>query len=385
MRNATLLRALLLFASLFAADTLGANDTPLQKTDIFSAGSDGYFSYRIPALIATPKGTLLAFCEGRKTSRSDDGDIDMLLRRSTDNGRTWLPTQLVHEEGGDATIKFGNPCPVVDAETGTIWLVMNRSSGAKSGERTACDIFIMSSSDEGKTWSKPRDISKDVKRPGWKHYAEGPGIGIQLRHGPHKGRLIVPANYRDSFSNRDPSYSHIMYSDDHGKSWKLGGIVGPHTNECQLAEIIEGGKPGLLMNMRNHWGRAGKPERSGKRLVSRSFDGGMTWSEAVVDETLIEPTCQASLLRYSFHGDNSDSVLLFSNPASKRRDNMTVRLSYDEGRSWPLSRTIDTGSAAYSSLARLGDGRVGIVYERDNYKHLTFAAFPLDSIKTRQR
>ena len=347
----------------------------LDKVDVFTAGQEGYQFYRIPAIVTAPDGTLLAFCEGRKSSRSDDGDIDMLLRRSLDGGKTWLPIQVLAEEGGDAPIKFGNPCPVVDTESGTIWLTMNRSTGEAQNERGGGEILVMSSSDHGTTWSKPRDITGQVKKPNWKHYAQGPGIGIQLRHGKHKGRLVVPANYRESFNNRDPSYSHVMFSDDGGQTWQLGGIVGPHTNECQIAEIIEDGKPGLLINARNHWGRAGKPELSGKRLVSRSFDGGQSWSDAEVDVALIEPICQASLLRYSDATSDSNSILLFANPASAGRDHLTARISYDEGRTWPVSRVIDEGSSAYSCLTRLKDGRIGIVYESDNYTRLTFNTF----------
>lgn len=354
------------------SQTAVAADASLRKTDIFESGKGGYHTYRIPAVVVSPNGTVLVFCEGRKSSRSDDGDIDMLLRRSTDGGRTWLPVQMLHEEGTDASIKFGNPCPVVDVETGAVLLVMNRSLGATRTERAGGDILIMSSDDHGKSWSPPRDITKQVKRPAWKHYAEGPGIGIQLRHGSHKGRLIVPANYRESFNNRDPSFSHVMFSDDHGESWQLGGVVGPHTNECQVAEIVENGNPGLLINMRNHWGRAGRPELSGKRLVSRSFDGGVTWSEAVVDTALIEPICQASLLSYS---TAKKKLLLFCNPASSRRDHLTVRSSGDEGRTWTDGRIVEEGTAAYSCLTQLSDGDIGLVYERDDYKRLTFARF----------
>ena len=184
----------------------------LDKVDVFTAKQNGYQFYRIPAIVTAHDGTLLAFCEGRKSSRSDDGDIDMLLRRSQNGGKTWLPIQVLAEEGGDAPIKFGNPCPVVDSQTGTIWLTMNRSTGEDRTKRGGGEIFVMSSRDCGATWSKPRDITGQVKKPDWKHYAQGPGIGIQLHHGKHKGRLVVPANYRDSFNNQDPSYSCLLYT-----------------------------------------------------------------------------------------------------------------------------------------------------------------------------
>jgi sialidase-1 len=302
----------------------------------------------------------------------------MLLRRSTDGGRTWLPVQLVHEEGDDQPIKFGNPCPVVDLETKTVLLTMNRSTGRARGDRGGGEILIMESRDEGQTWSPPRDVTSQVKDSTWRHYAQGPGIGIQITRGSHRGRLVVPANYRTTFDNADPSYSHVMLSDDHGRTWRLGGIVGPHTNECQVVEIVEDGRPGLMINMRNHWGRAGKAALSGRRLVSRSFDGGATWSEPVADDRLIEPTCQASILRYAWPGDDAKSVILFSNPGDSARKNLTVRASYDEGRTWAHSRVLEPGSAAYSCLTRLPDGRVGVLYERGDYGYLTFAAFPVE-------
>jgi sialidase-1 len=343
---------------------------PLAAVDVFVAGQDGYFAYRIPALITSRRGTLLAFCEGRKTSLSDDGDNDLVLRRSFDGGRTWQAQQLVHEEGGDAVITIGNPCPVVDPASGRIWLSLNRKNGK---------VLVTWSDDDGTSWSPVRDITADVSQPGWGWYAMGPGVGIALERGPCKGRLIFPANHRQTTDRSGPSASHVVYSDDHGKTWKLGGIVGPHTNECQIAETVVEGGTGLLINMRNHWGRSGnRAELAGRRLISRSLDGGLTWSSAERDEALVEPTCQASLIRYSWPSDSASSILLFANPASSsRRERLTVRLSYDEGRTWPASRLIDAGPSAYSCLARSADGRIGVIYERENYKKLTFVSFTL--------
>lgn len=373
---ARVLSAALLIAALAGA-IARADEKPLDRVDVFASGEDGYHTYRIPALVVSPAGTLLLFCEGRKSGRSDDGDIDMLLRRSTDGGRTWLPTQIVREEGGDARIKFGNPCALVDRETGTLWLSMNRDYLTEKGARAGGTILLVHSDDDGLTWSEPVDITAAVKKPTWKHYAQGPGIGIQLEHGPHTGRLLISANYRESYSRRDPSFSHVMLSDDHGKTWKLGGISDPNTNECQLVETLEEGRPGLLLNMRNHWGRAGKPELAGKRLVARSSDGGATWSSAVPDAALVESACQASILRYSWNEKGEKSCILFANPAGPGRTHLVVRASFDEGHTWPVHKLVDPGSVAYSCLARLADGRVGLIYESANYGSLSFVSFPL--------
>ncbi len=380
------LRGLIVALLLPAAWTVArADEPPLEKTNVFVRGQGGYFAYRIPALITSPRGTLLVFCEGRKTSLSDDGDIDMLLRRSTDGGRTWLPTQLVYEEGGEAPIKFGNPCPVVEQESGVIFLLMNRSTGATLRERAGGEIFIMESKDDGQTWSQPRNITSQVKKPDWGAYALGPGVGIQITQGPHQGRLVVPANYRESFNQRDPSFSHVIYSDDRGQTWHLGGVLGRFTNECQVAEILEDGKPGLLIDMRNHWGRGGVPEKSGRRLHARSFDGGMTWTAEAMHPALIDPPCQASLFRYSWKTRDSESVLLCANPAANSRSNLTVRASFDQGHTWPASLVVEPGAAAYSCLTRLANGRIGLVYEGDSYGRLTFTSFALEAVRANER
>lgn len=360
-------RCVWLLTSLWSVSVHAQDLTPL---DVFVSGQQGYFAYRIPALICTAKGTLLVFCEGRKTSLSDDGNNDLVLRRSLDEGKTWLPMQLVHEEGGDAEITVGNPCPVIDPQTGKIWLSMNRKNGR---------VLLTSSSDDGETWSPVRDITRDVSPAGWGWYAMGPGVGIAVEHGPYRGRLILPANHRETTDRSGPSASHIIYSDDHGETWKLGGTVGLHTNECQLVETVAAGGSELLINMRNHWGRSGKrPELAGRRLVSRSRDGGQTWSKPTRDESLVEPTCQASFIRYAWPIESQKSMLLFANPNStSKRERMTVRLSYDEGQTWPIEKLIDAGPAGYSCLTRLKNSRIGLIYERENYKRLSFVAFDL--------
>jgi sialidase-1 len=237
---------------------------------------------------------------------------------------------------------------------------------------------VTHSTDDGQSWSKPLDITAQVKRPDWGFYAVGPGVGIQLRRGLHRGRLVIPAYHRTTADKSGPSSAHVFYSDDHGQSWKIGGTAGPHTNECQLVETLEDGQPALLLTMRNHWARSGgRPDRARHPLVARSRDGGASWSEPVPDPALIEPTCQASILRYRWPADGR-GLVLFANPAATGRKNMTVRLSQDEGHTWPTSRTVHAGSSAYSCLAALPDGCIGLLYERDDYGRLTFASFPLD-------
>ena len=350
-----LLLLTLLPAQLIASDT----------TDVFVSGKGGYHTYRIPALAVTVKGTLLAFCEGRKTSREDLGDNDLLLKRSSDGGRTWGKMQLVYEEGGNRKITIGNPTVVVDEMTGVVWVVFLRNGR---------EVLVTSSRDDGASWAKPTEITKQVKKPGWGFYAVGPGCGIQLKHGPHKGRIVIPGYHRRTPDKSGPSASHIFYSDDHGKSWQLGGIVGLHTNECQVVETLENGRSGLLLNARNHWARSGgQPALAGKRIIARSRDGGASWAKPEFDEALIEPTCQASLLRYRFAGKNRRGVILFANPADRGRRKVTVKLSYDEGRTWPVATLIHAGSSAYTALAVLKDGRVAVMYERDGYAKLTVA------------
>ena len=336
--------------------------------DVYVGGKEGYHTYRIPALIVTKKGTLLAFCEGRKTGGGDHGDIDMMLRQSVDGGKTWKPMRLLYEEGGDKKITIGNPCPVIDSEDGTIWLTLCRDNR---------DVLVMHSKDDGKTWTKPIDITRDVKKPSWNWVATGPGIGIQLRRCKHKGRLFIPCDHGEEIGGERVMHSHAFYSDDRGVSWKLGGTVDLHTDECQVVELADGM---LMMNMRNYWGRSGnRPDRGSMRATSISRDGGETWSAPTFDKTLIEPVCQASFLRYSDTGLGRGGILLFSNPASKEtRHRLTVRASRDEGKTWPVSKLLHPGPAAYSCLTVLPDGDIGCLYEGGEkavYEKIIFARF----------
>lgn len=343
----------------------------LEQIDVYVSGRDGYHTYRIPAAIATPSGALLAFCEGRKTSSRDHGDIDLLVKRSEDGGRTWSRQQIVYEEGGTAEITIGNPCPVVDRERGTIWLPFCRDNR---------HVLVTHSRDDGRTWSWPVEITPHVKRPDWGWVATGPGAGIQITGGPHRGRLVIPCDHGTTAAGRPVKRSHVFLSDDHGRSWRLGGVVADHTDECQVVETADGR---LMINMRNYWERdGGRPERGGMRAIAFSADGGESWSDVEFDPALVEPVCQASLLRYSLAALHGRNRLLFSNPADRdQRVRLKVRLSYDEGKSWPVARTLHEGPAAYSSLVVLADGTIGCLYERGEkspYETITFARFNLE-------
>jgi len=371
MARRLLLALLWLIASVA---TLGAGPATISAkpvaaaVDVFVAGQDGYHTYRIPSLLVTAKGTLLAFAEGRKNGRSDSGEIDIVVKRSTDDGRTWSALRVV---ASDSPNTIGNPCPVVDRATGTIWLPMTRNLGSDlerdiiaGRSKDTRRVLISSSDDDGLTWSRPLDITASAKLPEWTWYATGPGAGIQLK----SGRLLIPCDHRVLGSSK--YRSHVIYSDDHGKSWKLGGVVGEDVNECQAVELGDGS---MMINMRSY--RANQRCRA----VSISKDGGESWSAITDDHTLIEPNCQASLVRFA--GDATHKpVVLFCNPASQQtREKLTLRVSHDEGRSWPVSQLICEGSSAYSSLVVLPDVSVGCLYERDNYGKITFVRLRLES------
>jgi sialidase-1 len=340
----------------------------ITQTEVFRSGEGGYHTYRIPALITSRKGTMLAFCEGRRGSRSDSGDIDLLIKRSFDQGKTWTKTQVVADFGADT---IGNPAPVVEQKTGAILLLLTRNPGSvtekqivDSSVEATRTVWITRSADDGATWTPPEEITASVKKPDWTWYATGPGNGIQLR----SGRLVIACDHVQKGSQE--RHSHVIYSDDRGKTWAIGGVADDKTNESAVAELRDGS---LLLNMRSYRGQ-------NRRDIARSTDGGLTWSKAEPDPALIEPVCQASLIRAVRAGKRSDGRLLFSNPADTKRMRMTVRLSPDDGKTWPLSKVLHAGPAAYSSLAVLRDGSIGILYERGDaspYERITFARFSL--------
>ena len=225
--------------------------------------------------------------------------------------------------------------------------------GSGNGTRT---VWLSRSTDEGVTWTPPVEITSTTKAPDWTWYATGPGNGIQLRD----GRLVVACDHIVAGSKA--MHSHVIVSDDGGRTWTLGGSASDRTNESAVVELQD---HSLMLNMRSYHGQ-------NRRAVAISQDRGRTWSGLTIDEALIEPVCQASLISLG------KGRLLFSNPADTKRVRMTVRLSRNDGQSWPVARLVHEGPAAYSSLASLKDGRIGLLYERGEsraYDVITFARF----------
>ncbi|HUT25511.1 MAG TPA: sialidase family protein, partial [Sumerlaeia bacterium] len=343
-------------------------DVPQQQR-LFVSGENGYHTYRVPSLVVGPEGALLAFCEGRKNGAGETGNVDILLRRSQDGGKTWSEQQLV--AGADDDHVWASPCAVVDKETGVVWLLTtwNRNDDTEEEIRSGASVdtrrvYVCSSKDDGKTWSESLEITPSVKRDNWTWYGTGPGAGIQLeRNTPIKGFLFVPCNH--TIEGDDKYFgSHLVYSPDHGESWSLGLAIGERNSEFELVELADGGR---MLNMRNR-GEAkcriiSRTLRADEVDLSKPAKEPTIWSEPQPQIELRDPHCQASFRRYSFFDTGGRNRILFLNPASETRDHMTLRLTYDEGATWPLSKLLYAGPSAYSGLAVLPDRSICCLYE----------------------
>ncbi|GAA3712572.1 sialidase family protein [Streptomyces tremellae] len=358
-------------APLAAAPAARAADGSCGPSVPYRSGTSGYHTFRIPAAVAAPGGTLLAFAEGRRDSAADDGDIDIVLRRSTDGGCTWAPLQVVADAGGGTA---GNPAPVVDPATGDVVLLSCGTVGGATEQEivdgavspAARRVYVQRSTDDGATWSPRRDITADVKRPGWNWYATGPGHAVALRGGPRPGRLLVPANH--SLASGGSSGGHALYSDDSGATWHIGYVADePGTvNESTLTELADGT---VYVNARDMGGGATA------RDSAYSTDGGRSLAAPFTAQPdLAGPQVQGSVLRAD------DGRLLFSgpaDPASRRR--MQVRTSPDGGRTWRPLWTVSEDPAGYSDLVQLTPSEVGLLYETgtaDSRETITYRPLP---------
>ncbi len=348
-----------------------SQESLFETLTLFRAGENGYFCYRNSSLIVSPKGTVLVLAEARKRSCRDWDDIDVVLRRSFDYGKTWTDVQVIVDEGPHT---MGNTCPVVDRETGTIWLPFCKNNRS---------VFVMKSTDEGATWSEPVDITGSARDPAWGYVGTGPGHGIQLKSGrllipswaditpalipwagqigPESQKLLdlifhisLPLIWSSHWRGQSVQLSYVTFSDDHGATWKRGEPLTENaSDECEVVETMDGS---LYMNMRSR-------QRTFRRAYARSPDGGQTWSEVRNDATLPEPSCQGSLVRFTDQESFRKNRVLLAHPSkTDARSHMTVRVSYDECRTWPVSRVVTAGPGGYSDLAVAPDMTVLLSY-----------------------
>jgi sialidase-1 len=370
-----------------------------QKIDLFHAGQGGYALYRIPGIIVTAKGTILAYCEARK-SNSDWAAIDVLLRRSTDGGRTFdVPRRIAHfgpavpknpvaiarKVGREGEQTVNNPVAIADRSGAVHFLYCV--------EYDRC--FYMRSDDDGVTFSRPADVTAAFEGfrnlYDWKVIATGPAHGIQLR----TGRLMVPVwlSPGTGGNGHRPSVTATIFSDDGGKTWRAGEIAVPDTaewvfpNETVAVELADGR---VMLNARSE-------SKAARRILTVSPDGATGWSRPRFDEALKEPICMASIVRFSAVPQSDKNRILFANPdnltradgkwspgKSADRKNLSIKLSYDEGQTWPVNKVLEPGASAYSDLAVLPDGTILCWYERapENnkgaYGRLTLARFTLE-------
>ncbi|MDT0342809.1 sialidase family protein [Streptomyces litchfieldiae] len=353
----------------------------------FISHRDGYDCYRIPAIVTTPSGTLLAFAEGRLTDCDDVGNIDLVLKRSTDGGHTWSDIMVLRGAGSPGT--FGNPVPVVDELTGRVSLLYAHNSWTDEGDRRVRrnrSLHSVYSTDDGLTWS-PGGVLGPLKPSDWTWVSVGPGHGVQLRRGPHAGRLIVTGDHNTADGR---SGAQLYYSDDGGATWRLGAVYETdrhetHPGELTVVERVDGS---LYINA-----RSSDPGPGHYRLAATSEDGGMSFTPGGFTPApgLAAPPVSASLLRLRATDDGDPrNRLLLSAPArpgpqlATRRRTMTIRSSYDEGLTWQATApVINPGRAGYSDLTELASGEIGLLYETGvNSSHGTikFTAFTAESL-----
>ena len=355
-----------------------------EQVDVF--GVEGKDVHRIPAMVVSKNGTVLVFCNRRIGSSADQGhDSHLVLRRSFDGGRTWQPTQVLFARDGWVG-GIGNA--VVDMDSGAIMILYGRGitvvgttekEGVEGTRKRVshpdAGAFVARSMDDGETWVHER-LSLSPNADGLSGGTHGSGPATQLKYGDKKGRLVIPARTwaKRIFDLAKYSHNCVIYSDDHGATWNTSGLVQAGTGEACVVETVDGS---ICLNSRQY-------HRLEQRGLAWSHDGGETFGDFSWDQTLIETKgggCNASMFRCSDAVTGDKNRILFANPAASERVKMTVRLSYDECKTWPVSKLINAGPSAYSSLAFTQDGTLLCFYERGNngpYEKMTVALFNLE-------
>lgn len=371
-----------------AANASNTNETSTvysnATTEVFTAGMNGFVSIRIPSVLVSKSRVLLAFAEGRAADQ-DQAFNKIILRRSFDQGVSWSEVKTIAH---DQNAALNNPCAVLEEKSGVIFLTYQSYPGTlseRSGQiETGYDgnkivrCWLMSSTDDGESWSVPQEITRNTKRENSvTTIASGPGIGIQLTEGRHKGRLVFPFN-EGPFGSWN---IYCVYSDDRGMSWNMGEVApngsievnGKRTsqvNECQVVELDDGR---LMMNSRR-WGGA-KVRKS-----SLSEDGGQTWGPVVDVPELKDPSCMGSIIRCKHPEESKPSLLLFSGPNSDKRSKGTIFVSEDQGKTWGKSKVIEPGLFAYSCLVELPDSSVGCLYEAEDMSKVLWTKISVRSL-----
>jgi sialidase-1 len=378
------------FTLLLSALQLAADEPFLEKSEVFPPEVNGIARYRIPGVVVTPKGTVLAYAEARKNGSSDWGEIEIHLRRSTNGGKTWeASSQIAHHgarlegnprkaEGGEKEQTVNNPVAIVDRETGAIEFLYCINYAL---------CYSMRSTDDGVTWSAPVDITASFEpfraKYDWKVIATGPGHGIQIR----SGRLVVPIWLAyGKAGDHAPSAAGTIYSDDHGKTWQAGELCLPNEgdfgnpNETMITEVSNGC---VMLVSRS-------VSKANRKIVTTSPNGATGWTTPVFHDQLWEPVCMASIIAHP----SKPGTLIYSNPHTLKfdkdgkevpagrgkRENLCIKLSHDDGKTWPINKVLDPGKAAYSDLAVLPDGTVLCLYEADT--NIVCARFNLEWITT---
>lgn len=352
-----------------------------QSKAVFVSGTEGYKSFRIPAIIKAKNGDLLAFCEGRVNNAGDFGNIKIVLKRSNDDGKTWSALQIV---ASNDTLQAGSPAPVVDLTDtrfpdGRIFLFYNTGNGHEMELRKGKshrDVFYKTSTDNGKTWSEATDITLQVNRiyqpqinplwnfkEDWRTYANTPGHALQFHEGKYKGRIYVAANHSsgDPKSELKDYQAHGYYTDDHGATFHLSETVPfEGSNESTAAQLSSNF---LMMNSRNQTGKY--------RIVSLSKNGGETWDTTFVDHNLPDPICEGSLLNIGTK--KGKAILAFCNNIDKnRRDSLSLRISFDEGRTWKKKMLIESKNTGYSDIVKVSRKKIGVLYEAADYQKINW-------------